>query len=402
MDKFEAIKKVLNNYVTQLNKKYIKRYSKITFRDVLYELSIKTINNTGYDNATYMINSKNNTTISASTFKKKNNFITSNDVIILNKKLLNVIYSDNKPRIIAVDGTYLKCLKSLHSDGVKYASSNETYTQLLVSGLYDINDGLLINYNHSYSLNERECLIEQLDYINKGDTLILDRGYYSFELMNILHQRGINYIFRVKNTLKEVKQLLISHNDSIIIGHNKIVTYSITNNATSYYLITNLLDSNINHLKNLYNDRWSIETHFKSAKYYTSLLNLGSRQIESLLRDIHMHNCVYILYHNFSNIITPIINKKNYRLNDKICIKIFTHDILHILLYKKKYKNPIKKIISILPVTYIRKKDRHFTRESIRVVSSWYIRPQKNRDNRHCVSNTHLTINNIFDIAQIV
>ena len=52
MDKFEAIKKVLNNYVTHLNKKYIKRYSKITFRYVLCELSIKTINNTGYDNAT--------------------------------------------------------------------------------------------------------------------------------------------------------------------------------------------------------------------------------------------------------------------------------------------------------------------------------------------------------------
>ena len=77
---------MLNNYVTQLNKKYIKRYSKITFRDVLYELSIKTINNTGYDNATYMINSKNNTTISSSTFNEKNNFITSNDVIMLTPK----------------------------------------------------------------------------------------------------------------------------------------------------------------------------------------------------------------------------------------------------------------------------------------------------------------------------
>ena len=65
-------------------------------------------------------------------------------------------------------------------------------------------------------------------------------------------------------------------------------------------------------------------------------------------------------------------------------------------------KNPYKKIISILPVTYIRKKDRHFTLESLRVVSSWYITPQKNTDNRHCVSNTDLTINNIFDIAQIV
>jgi len=61
MEKFSIIKKVLNNYADHLDNKYIKRHSKITFRDVLYELSLKTINNTSYDNAVYMINSKNNT-----------------------------------------------------------------------------------------------------------------------------------------------------------------------------------------------------------------------------------------------------------------------------------------------------------------------------------------------------
>ena len=61
MEQFTIIKKVLNNSVSYLDTKYIKRHSKITFRDVLYELSLKTINNTSYDNAVYMINSKNNT-----------------------------------------------------------------------------------------------------------------------------------------------------------------------------------------------------------------------------------------------------------------------------------------------------------------------------------------------------
>lgn len=402
MNNFKVIKKVLNDYVNYLDTKYIKRYSKTTFRDVLYQLSIKTINNTSYDNAAYIINRKNNTNISSSTFKKKNNFITSDDIINLNKNLLDVIYSDNKPRTIAVDGTHLKCLKSLHSYGVKYASSNETYTQLLVSGLYDVNNNILINYNHSFSLNERECFTQQLDYIKPNDTLIFDRGYYSLDLMNLLNVRGINYVFRVKATLNDVKQLILSQQQQLIICDNKIVTYYVPNGKEPYYLLTNLLDTSISDLSDLYADRWSIETHFKRAKYYTSLLNINSKQLSSLLRDIHMHNFIFILYHYFNNIITPMINKKNYHLNDKLCIEIFAHDILHILLYKKKYKTPITAIINLLPLVYIRKRNRHYTRESKRVISSWYIRPQKNRDVRHDIPTKHKLLKDVYSDVIII
>ena len=252
----------------------------------------------------------------ASTYKKKNNFITSDDIIKINKNLLDVVYPENKLRIIAVDGTYLKCFKSLNIDGVKFASPNETYTQLLVSGLYDVNANILINYNHSLTLNERECFIQQLDYINKGDTVIFDRGYYSLELLNILKHRDINYIFRVKNNLTSVKELLKNDVNEFYTQHNtKLVTYSVVTDGQPYYLLTNLLNSSINELKNLYKQRWSIETHFtcyadKEAKYYTSLLNLCSRNLESLLRDIHMHNFIFILYYHFNIIITPIMDKQ--------------------------------------------------------------------------------------------
>ena len=157
-----------------------------------------------------------------------------------------------------------------------------------------------------------------------------------------------------------------------------------------------------NELKDLYKDRWSIETHFNNAKYHTSLLNLCSRNIESLLRDIHMHNFIFILYSHFNNIVAPIYNNETHNLNDKLCIEIFARDILHVLLYKTKYIKPIKTIILILPKTYIHEKDRHYIRQSKRVVSSWYIRPQRIRDNRHNISITSIltdttSINDIFD-----
>ena len=71
MDKIAHIKKVLTNSIAILNNKYIKRYSKITFKDILYGLSVKTINNTSYDKVVFSLNTKNNTSISASGFKKK-------------------------------------------------------------------------------------------------------------------------------------------------------------------------------------------------------------------------------------------------------------------------------------------------------------------------------------------
>lgn len=242
MEQLACIKKVLNNSITALNNKYIKRQSKLTFTDIIYGLTIKTIHDTSYDKVVYAINSKNKTNISVSGFKAKCNFITYDDVIKLNKNILNVIYKKNEPRIIAVDGTNLKCLKSLHDDGVKYASTNETYTHMLISGIYDINSKIVINYNHSLTLNERDAFIEQLSYINKGDTLIFDRGYYSYELMTILKEKQINYIFRVKKTLKFVKKMIALHQEELYITHdNKVVTYTIYDEGEPYYLYYKLL-----------------------------------------------------------------------------------------------------------------------------------------------------------------
>lgn len=387
MDKIAHIKKVLTNSIDILNNKYIKRYSKITFRDILYGLSVKTINNTSYDKVVFSLNAKNKTSISASGFKKKRDIMTSNDLISINNTFLNLIYKNNKQRILAVDGTRLKCLKAMHNDGFKFASTNKTYTHCAISGLYDTDSNIVINYTHSVSLNEREAFINQLHYVKKGDILLFDRGYYSNDLMRTLNYHGINYIFRIKNNINVSKHLIDNNISSLLLSDKlQAVTYTLHDDADTYFLLTNLVNMSITDLQSLYKRRWSIETHFKEAKYTTNMNNLNSTTINSYLKDINMHNFVLMLYYYFYNIIKPLINSSIYALNHKLGVEIFINDILYILLYNTKYNKLIKQIIAIMPKTHIHKPDRHYERVSKRTVSSWYIRPQRNRDNRRNIT----------------
>ena len=50
---------------------------------------------------------------------------------------------------------------------------------------------------------------EQLTYINpETDTLILDRGYFSYALFNELSEKGIHSVFRLKQDMHIVKNFL--------------------------------------------------------------------------------------------------------------------------------------------------------------------------------------------------
>jgi len=127
----------------------------------------------------------------------------------LNELLLTYIYNDNKPRIIAVDGSQVNLPKELHNSGFKL-SDNKGYSVGYLSGLLDIEKNIPINYNLVKHPNERIALIEQLDYVKKNDILVLDRGYYSAELVNILEEKEINYVFRLKrpmNIIEEIESL---------------------------------------------------------------------------------------------------------------------------------------------------------------------------------------------------
>ena len=80
MNKVSKLKIVINNSINKLNKKFIQRERKIKFEDIIYGLSLKTINNYSFDKVVYDLNKKTSKNMSSSGFKKKNNILKSIDI----------------------------------------------------------------------------------------------------------------------------------------------------------------------------------------------------------------------------------------------------------------------------------------------------------------------------------
>lgn len=396
MDNIKYLKHILQKFIKNLDQKYIVRKRKIYFKDIIYGLSLKTIKSYTYDKVIYELNKinlsnslKNNDPIkiSKSGFIKKQNLLNTDDINILNNSLLKHIYKDkNEKRILAVDGSFLKGLKSLNSDGFKFSSKSENYTKSIIGGLYDVNKKIIINYNHTKSVNERINFKEQLKYVRKGDTILFDRGYHCNDLVKELNDKKIKYIFRIKKSYLDCKYL-VDNNLYIYEKNNykyKVVNYKINDNGEDYYILTNLIFSSIDEIKNLYKKRWTIETHYKEAKDTTSLEYLNSKNIDNFTKDIQMHNFIYILYYAFKNYLKEDMSFKN-NLNNKLGLEFFIKDILYILIYKKKLNNNILNIINILPITYTHEEERHFPRISKRKFSKWhYKKDEKNENIKVC------------------
>ena len=386
------VKKVIKDSVFKLEKKYIKRNCKIEIKDVIYGLCLKAVNKCGFDNVVFDLNSKDYFTkkfkgkISSSGFKNKNNYLTSDDINNINKNLLKIIYKDSTPRILAVDATRVQSYKSLHNDNLKFASKNNSYCKSILSGLYDVNNKILINYNHFIDMDEREAFKSQFKYLKKNDIILFDRGYFSESLIDCLNKKNVNYVFRMKkNSLyltnlieKNINEYKFSKNEV----HYKVVRYKVNENEKYYYLLTTLVNESIENLKDLYYKRWSIEEHYKELKHTTSINKLECQKLENLLKSVYIHNFIYILYYYFLKCIKEdnLIKLNNCDINNKITLKSFIDRILFLILYKDRINKDILDFIKILPKTYKHKEERTFPRESKRTVSVWFFKKKKKEE----------------------
>ena len=382
MIKFNKAKLVINKAILKLENKKIKRDCRIDMKDVLYGLCLKAVDNCGYVTTVLDLNKKDfffnkwKKKISVSGFKNKANYINYNDIQEINDNLLKIVYNSNEPRILAVDGTHVQSLKALHEpskqnknenndiieNNLKFASKNKTYCKSLISGLYDVENKIILNYYHTDEMNEREAFKKQTKYLKKNDIVLFDRGYFSKNLYETLNKINVNYVFRMCHNILLLEPLKKNNiNEHVFTLKNKeykVVRYKIDENGKYYYLFTSLINKTIDELKELYRKRWKIETHYKELKYTTSLDKLNERKLQNLKKSINIYNFIYILYYYFIKCFVEdkTIILKNNEVNHKVSIKFFFEEIFFLMVYKTNINKQILHLISLLPKTYLHKK----------------------------------------------
>ena len=217
----------INNYNSTI------RNRKIVFSDVFYFTNLYNINNNSTYDTVYnnIIIDKSYNNISKNAFVKKRNDLSIYLFININDNLLNYVYNDinahnlNKERFIGIDATNMIFLSELSNDGFK-SNKHDTYTKGIISCLYDVDNQIPINYTLSKSFNERNICIEQIKYLNKNDILIADRGYYSNDVIKNLLNNQIDFVFRLKSSDLNVKEMNDNNNNILLFDfiNNDIVT----------------------------------------------------------------------------------------------------------------------------------------------------------------------------------
>lgn len=164
----------------------------------------------------------------------------------LNKKLI-----DEFGRKISCDGSQLNFLFSLSTDF--YSNKHETYSYANLNCLYVIDNKIPISYVIDKK-DERSLLFSQLNYLNKNDILIADRGYYSDELANELNKKNINFVLRISKHIKyyiDNKNKIDTLDEGVIIIKNDSGTESKPNLFLYWYSTRNSNNEQQNELNKI-------------------------------------------------------------------------------------------------------------------------------------------------------
>jgi len=241
----------------------------------------------------------------------------------LNLLINNIFYTKSSyhkwkgMRILAVDGSTLKLPNhnSLNNKFSKHyfgAKANVGHWMSRISYLYDVLNGTVIDAQmESFDTSEATLCKAHLPFIKKGDLVIFDRYYASYELMGILMGKGVEFLFRMrKKSWKCVDEFIASEEKE------KIVTLQLPKKCT--YLLrtyvhltdtltirlvkkknrkgdiqvfaTSLLDTDkypAKSITNLYKKRWGIEEAYKLIKSRLEVADFSGKTLQAVQQDFY-------------------------------------------------------------------------------------------------------------------
>jgi hypothetical protein len=304
----------------------------------------------------------------------------------LNQVAVNSFYEDVQYRtwhgfrLLAVDGTHLSLPnhKSIVEEfGSHLLGPKLTVTKSMAVGslLYDVLNTITIDGQiDRYDASERDLLVKHLDKTQRGDLLLLDRGYGSFWLFFLLQAKGIEFCARLKDGWNIVKEFKASDKQDQILSFDlpkkdfdKLAQYPeyqhiqiqcrlvkvVLKTGETEILCTSLIDEKVYKLddfKELYHYRWNEEEAYKLFKCRIELENFSGKTALAIKQDFHAKIFLMTLCAAYAH---PIEEKvvKEYKADEdrKFSQKInrtnaigMTQGILIAVFIKKQFRKAIK------------------------------------------------------------
>jgi hypothetical protein len=187
-------------------------------------------------------------------------------------------------RVFAIDGTKINLQRGEDLEAAFGVPEGCYCPQVLVSVLLDVCAKAPVDVEVSpFAWSEREHLFNMLSSLERGDVLVLDRGYPSHEVLQALVQEGIDFLMRVpsSHTFAAIDELRGSNGDDFLYyvdppkgsppEWTRLVLRAVrlvNADGMESFFFTTLHRRHFNRtkLRELYHMRWQAEEFFKLLK----------------------------------------------------------------------------------------------------------------------------------------
>lgn len=278
----------------------------------------------------------------------------------LSRIALSTFYQDaptkkwKNMRVLACDGTKLMLPRHrtiIHEFGTQYVGPNADVARhmALASILYDTEnlvpiDSQIASCDHS----ERDLLKKHLNYTQKGDLLVLDRGYPAQWLFFLLYAKELDFCIRLsdynwgvseKFSNSELQQTTVQiglakkdqkHLEGYPEFYDKTLSVRLVkvklSTGETEILCTSLLNEEqfpISDFQELYHKRWTAEEAFKMLKSRIEIENFSGKTALAVRQDFYAKMlaitlCSVLAFPIEERIITEYQADKNRKHSQKI------------------------------------------------------------------------------------
>ena len=240
--------------------------------------------------------------------------------IELNQHLVEYFYENFKNNtwcgfnLLAVDGSTLKLFQykdiQEHFGSIK-PKNGKACPMARVSQMFDVLNKVTVDaYIGPYSIGEREIMKQHLLKLLPNDLLLLDRGYPSYWIFNLILSLDGHFCARISSHWKIVREFIksedkeriihvepssISKKESIEMGLDvnplplRLVRIELDTGEVEI-LITSLIDfDSYKHeiFTDLYHKRWPVEEDYKVIKNRVEVGNFSGKSVLSVYQDFH-------------------------------------------------------------------------------------------------------------------